>query len=169
MNLMRHVNLWLANDYCSIIVVNYGLIWLIRFVSRISTHLCKKIINKFYLIVLNSKIFFLMWWGLKKNSWKQTKRDIRTHWISWRQPGRTKILSYVMPTVSTVCCKTFVAANHPKSVYYSWATTSPYPNTTNRPIYRFMCRCIWRKKSQVCSSVRFMQYCQTMACATKSL
>ena len=40
--LVRYVNPCLANGYCSITVVNYGLIRPIRFVSRISTHLSKK-------------------------------------------------------------------------------------------------------------------------------
>ena len=41
-NLMRYINSWLADGHCSITVASYGLIWLFRFVSRISTHLCKK-------------------------------------------------------------------------------------------------------------------------------
>ena len=44
--------------YCSITIANYELIRLIRFVSQISTHLSKKIINIFYLILLNGKISF---------------------------------------------------------------------------------------------------------------
>ena len=50
-------------------VANYELIWHIRFVSWISVHLCKKIINKFYLILLNDNFFYVT--GLKKSPWKQ--------------------------------------------------------------------------------------------------
>jgi hypothetical protein len=39
-------------------VANYGLIRLIKFVSRISTSCAKSFINRFYLILLNSKILF---------------------------------------------------------------------------------------------------------------
>jgi len=46
------------NYYCSITVANHRLIRLIRLVSQISTHLSKKFINKFYLVLLNSKISF---------------------------------------------------------------------------------------------------------------
>ena len=46
------------DGYCSITVANYELIRLIRFVSQISTQLSKNFINKFYLILQNSKILF---------------------------------------------------------------------------------------------------------------
>ena len=55
---MRYINPYLMDSYCGITVVNYGLIRLIRFVSRISTQLSKKIINRFYLILQNTKILF---------------------------------------------------------------------------------------------------------------
>jgi hypothetical protein len=47
-----------VDDYCSITVANYGLFRLIKFVSRINTHLSKKFIKRFYLILLNDKILF---------------------------------------------------------------------------------------------------------------
>ena len=46
------------NGYYSITVANFELIRLVRFVSRISTHLSKKFINRFYLILLNVKVLF---------------------------------------------------------------------------------------------------------------
>ena len=55
---MKYINPWLVDGYCSITVANYELIRLIRFVSRISTQLSKNFINKFYLILQNSKILF---------------------------------------------------------------------------------------------------------------
>ena len=39
-NLMRYINIWLSDSYCSITVANHRLSRLIRFVSRFITHLC---------------------------------------------------------------------------------------------------------------------------------
>ena len=43
MNLISLINPHLADDYCSITAANYGLNRIIRFVSRFTTHSCKKI------------------------------------------------------------------------------------------------------------------------------
>jgi hypothetical protein len=56
---MRYINPWLADGYCSITITDYILIRFIKFISRISTHLCKR----FYKIILfntlkNRKILF---------------------------------------------------------------------------------------------------------------
>ena len=46
------------DDYYSITIANYELIWVIKFVSRISTHPCKKFYKQIYSIFLNEKISF---------------------------------------------------------------------------------------------------------------
>ena len=39
-NLIRYINIWLSDSYCSITVANHRLSRLIRFASRFITHLC---------------------------------------------------------------------------------------------------------------------------------
>ena len=42
-NLMRYINPQLVDGCCRTTIANYELVWLVRFFSRISTRLCKKI------------------------------------------------------------------------------------------------------------------------------
>jgi 23S rRNA C2498 (ribose-2'-O)-methylase RlmM len=68
-NLIRYINSWLADGYCSITVVNYRLIRFIKFVSQISTYLWKKICKQILFNILNDNILFSIM-GLKFNSSK---------------------------------------------------------------------------------------------------
>ena len=52
---MRYINPYLAGGYCNITVADYGLIRLIICFRGLGA---KKIINRFYLILLNCKIPF---------------------------------------------------------------------------------------------------------------
>ena len=45
------INLYLADDYCSITVANHGLSRLIRFVSRFTVIYAESFINRFYLVL----------------------------------------------------------------------------------------------------------------------
>ena len=81
-------------DSYSIIIANYELITLVKFISWISTHLCKKFIKRFNLIHLNGKILFNCDRSLKsknKSSRGGTGRD---------ESGNRKI-SY-RPTLYTI-------------------------------------------------------------------
>ena len=84
---MRYINPWLANVYCSITIANYGLIRLIRFVSRISTQLLKKI----YKHILFNIDFFWCDRDLKKvyvN--KQHLSQLRLRPPRWRDEENVK-------------------------------------------------------------------------------
>ena len=95
------------NDYCSITVANHGLIRVIRSVSSISTHLLKKFINKFYLILLNSKISF-DGTGTKNKSLEinstldctTAKKKVRLYWKRQSLKSRTNSWS---STIDEVC------------------------------------------------------------------
>ena len=52
--------------YCSITIANHGLSWLIRFISQFTTHPCKKIANRFYLVLhAYVQIFDVTFLGVK--------------------------------------------------------------------------------------------------------
>jgi len=72
---MMYINPRLVDDYCSITVANYRLIFLIRFISRIITHLCKKFYKHIFFIPLNDKISFDVT-RTKKISWKLKQTGI---------------------------------------------------------------------------------------------
>jgi len=56
---MRLLTARLEDGYCSITVVNYGLITVIRFVAQSCTHMWKGFANKFRLVLHVCKIFFV--------------------------------------------------------------------------------------------------------------